>query len=106
MRKLSVEQKKRRDDIAGMLAVSQVELEQALAKHKAKIVEAQTFCAEVAGEIDSYITDKSEKWQEGETGQAFSEWKDSWENIEFDDPPELEGVASEILLALDEEPNT
>lgn len=106
MKGLTKDQLKRRDDIAGQLAVVQVELEQALAKFKAKVVEAQAFCQEVKDDIEAYITDRSDRWQEGERGQAYSEWRDAWENVEFGDVEELDEQAAETLLALDSEPNT
>ena len=47
--------------------------------------EARGFVADIVNEIDSYITEKSERWQEGDTGQAFSAWKDEWEALDLED---------------------
>jgi hypothetical protein len=46
--------------------------------------EARGFCEDIATEADGQIDDKSEKWQEGDKGQAAVAWKDAWEQIELD----------------------
>jgi hypothetical protein len=43
-----------------------------------------TFTAEIAGRADEDISGRSEKWQEGDAGQAAIEWKDEWENFDAD----------------------
>lgn len=43
-----------------------------------------TFIEETHGTLDEYYDSKSEKWQEGETGEQFYEWVQAWEDIELD----------------------
>ena len=43
------------------------------------VSDALEFAQEVATDIDDYIGDKSEKWQEGERGQAYIAWRDEWD---------------------------
>jgi uncharacterized protein YukE len=48
--------------------------------------ELRTFIGECAEEMSAYFDEKSEKWQEGEAGEAYAAWKDAWEAAaEFDD---------------------
>jgi hypothetical protein len=43
--------------------------------------EACAIMEDAASEAESYYDEKSEKWQEGERGQAYSEWKDRLREI-------------------------
>ena len=52
--------------------------------------EARGFVFDIANEIDSYMTEKSERWQEGDTGQAYQAWKDAWEALDLDDIEQME----------------
>lgn len=37
----------------------------------------------VAEEMDAYYSERSEKWQEGEAGEQYSSWKDTFESADF-----------------------
>ena len=54
--------------------------ESEIAEIKSKIGEAKQDAWEVlddaANQAESYYDERSEKWQEGDRGQAYSEWKD------------------------------
>lgn len=52
------------------------------------------FRDEIVGEMQEYIDERSEKWSEGDAGQAYTGWKDEWENFELDDiePAEIEAI--------------
>lgn len=54
-----------------------------------KIAEdAEGFVSDIVSSMDDYASEKSDKWQESDTGQAFEEWKSAWEGIAceaFDD---------------------
>lgn len=104
MKKLSKSQVEERGRHMAKLEETQVALEQAIAAYKAALVEAQQFCAGVAEEIRAYFDDKSEKWQEGERGQAYEEWATGWEGVEFPEVDEPSEQAAEVLGALEEEP--
>ncbi len=50
---------------------------------------ALEFTQDIAGQAQSDIGDKSERWQEGERGQAAVAWGEEWSNATFD-PIEVE----------------
>lgn len=47
--------------------------------------EARGIANDIASEIDAYISERSDKWQEGDTGQAYGAWKDAWEGLDLTD---------------------
>ena len=56
--------------------------------------EAGGFCEDIANEAESQIDDKSERWQQSETGQFAIAWKDAWHQISLDlEPVEIEWPA-------------
>src|SRR5262249_9050748 len=59
-----------------------------------KIEEATQWRTDIAAEMDEYLTERSEKWQESERGQAYQAWRDEYEEemdaIELDEPPDIE----------------
>lgn len=59
------------------------------------------FRDNIVAQISDYYDERTEKWQEGETGQQFTRWKDAWECEEFDDIEELEPI--EVGNAIDVE---
>lgn len=50
---------------------------------------ANEFIVEVTGDAENYYNDRTEKWQEGDAGQALETFRGTWENGEMD-PLELE----------------
>lgn len=50
-----------------------------------QLANAREFRDQVVGEIETYIEDKSERWQEGDTGSSWSSWKEEWEALDLDD---------------------
>lgn len=40
------------------------------------------LCADIAGEIRGYMEDRSEKWLEGDKGQAYESWASAFEQID------------------------
>lgn len=56
----------------------------ALETYNEAVAEARSFMEDVASERQLEWEDKSERWQEGERGQAAQEWISAWES----DPPE------------------
>lgn len=67
---------------------------------------------DIVSAMESYYDERSEKWQEGDAGNAYSEWKDQIDNaraafesemlFEIDSEPSFEPW-NEMLSALDEE---
>lgn len=58
------------------------------------ISDADAWREEINGEQEDYFADRSEKWQEGDAGQSYSAWKESWsvplELVEIEFPESLE----------------
>ncbi|MFP3443222.1 hypothetical protein R0K18_36360, partial [Pantoea sp. SIMBA_133] len=63
-----------------------------------QLEEARGFAEDMVSEIDSYMSDRSERWQDGDTGPAYSDWKSEWENVALD---ELEHVEVPELPSTD-----
>lgn len=66
----------------------------------------------IAGDIDNYMSDRSEKWSESDAAQSFEEWKGNWEEsfdeVTMEEPDEVEApedemTAAEALRDLEEE---
>lgn len=76
------------------VAVAFSELESLVDTFNAKITTANDFIGEVHSEQESFFDEKSEKWQEGDIGSAYTDWMSTWEleieAIELDNPGELE----------------
>lgn len=65
-------------------------LREEISTYNDSLSEAKDFMADIASDRDSEFSDKSERWQEGEKGQAAQEWYQEWENAELDEfDPEL-----------------
>lgn len=100
--KLDKQEIARRDELFGDLTDARAKLEDAVSVYNAEVLklrealdaklaaynevveEASGFAADIASAADGAIGDKSEKWQEGDRGQAATAWKDEWENASFD----------------------
>lgn len=79
----------KRDKLSGAISDFNVALETARAElrvavedYNETITEAKGFAEDKAREIEDAIDSKSEKWQEGEKGEAASAWKEAWEEID------------------------
>ncbi len=101
--KLTKVEIKRRDDYASELSELADKLSEAIDTFNQELVNARTpveaaveayntlleeakgFAFDIANQAENDISEKSEKWQEGERGEAANEWKDAWENIELDE---------------------
>lgn len=46
--------------------------------------QAAVFVQEIVDRADGEIDERSEKWQEGDNGQAAIAWKDEWDNFDGD----------------------
>jgi hypothetical protein len=60
------------------LAELRTALENAALAYNAARNELISFRDEIHDKIETYIGNKSDKWQEGERGAAFQEWCDAW----------------------------
>jgi uncharacterized coiled-coil DUF342 family protein len=59
-------------------------LEAAIEKYNELLEEARGFVEDIASTADGEIDDKSEKWQDGDKGQAAIAWKDAWEQADLE----------------------
>lgn len=75
---------------------------QAIADYNEVVTEADQWKTDVASQIDEYMSERSEKWQEGDRAQAYTDWKSAFEDasieemsveepdqIEIEEPQEL-----------------
>ena len=103
MSKLSKEQIARYEAFAKQLGDAKGELENAVLAFNDKIdeawadveaaqtamnevvQEANAFCQEVADEAQGEFDDRSEKWQEGERGEAVATWIEEWAGLELEE---------------------
>jgi uncharacterized protein YukE len=72
--------------------------------------EIEGFRDELVGDMENYYDERSEKWQEGDAGSSYQDWKGQWEALSVDEVPEvdhpdepqmdhadeLEGVSNEV----------
>jgi hypothetical protein len=127
--KLNKAKLEQRDDLAKRLGEAFAQIESEIASYRdeleklrgpiegsieaynAILAEAREFAEDIVTDASSAIEDKSEKWQEGERGQAAIAFRDAWEGLsledlelEWPDDVELEdpGHADEIYQALEE----
>jgi uncharacterized protein YukE len=124
VKKLSKDDKSRRDEIIGdfkrkwadvdeQAAVVQQEIDklnEKIALYNGVIDEAHGFRDDMISAMDDYIGERSEKWADGDAGQAYSSWYDEWQGF---DPVEVDAVEdfdleepdhADVLEALPEQP--
>lgn len=51
---------------------------------------ARDWQSDVVQQIDDYMGEKSEKWLDGDAGQAYQSWRDDIENETLDDIDQME----------------
>jgi hypothetical protein len=56
-------------------------VENALNLYNEIVQEARGFADDIANEHTDAFDDKSERWQDSETGEAVREWVDEWQNV-------------------------
>lgn len=94
-----------------LLSTARADVEEAMGRYNDALDEAKEFTDNVANEAQATIEEKSEKWQEGEKGQAAVEWQQLWSEIDLDhvdidfpDEIEFEVSHAEELETLAEAP--
>lgn len=74
--------------------------------------DAAMWRLEIVSDMSNYQSERSEKWMEGEAGQAYQEWIDEWEAAELESletpemPDELEYPHSDEIDNLSSEPGS
>jgi hypothetical protein len=119
---------KERDEIVERLRSRRRDLDEAIAKfndaaldawgkvdgcreaYNEAIGDANSWKAEVAGDIQEFIDGRSDKWRESDKGSAYEAWREAYEDetesVEIDQPEDLsldEDDAAENLERLPEE---
>jgi chromosome segregation ATPase len=83
------------DEFNAAVAPFREKLEAARDHYNEKVTDLRSVYGDIAGEARSYYSERSERWQESEAGQAYSEWVDRLDEIELEEielevPEELE----------------
>jgi hypothetical protein len=84
-------------------------VETAQTAHNESIDAANEWMGQIVSDIDEYMSGKSEKWQDGDAAQAYSEWKAAFEeDLEQEDMEQPEQIEieqpDELSLNSDEDP--
>jgi hypothetical protein len=83
----------------------------ALTEYNSVVAEMETFAEGIASEIEDFISEKSERWQEGERGQAVAAMLGEWQSADFTQPdayeelPEPEDDPADTLDGLPSDPD-
>ena len=73
---------------------------EAIAEYNAAISDAGTWAEEIAGEIQSYMDDRSDKWQGSDAADVYREWLEPYEGLSFQ---EVEDIAEvQEIVEIDE----
>lgn len=78
MNKLTVAQQNERLRIQALLNKKKELVEDAIAAYNEALVEAESFCSDIAERMSDYQSERTDKWQEGEKGDAYQTWMDEW----------------------------
>jgi tetratricopeptide (TPR) repeat protein len=91
------------------------EVEDALQAYNETLDPAREWVAGITGDIDVYVSERSEKWQEGEKAEAYESWKGDYESadssleeVSIEQPDQIEADIedhAQILYDLPEEPS-
>lgn len=73
------------------------ELEGAIDGYNEAVEAINDRYVEVLADIEAYVEQRTERWQEGDAGQRYSEWRDAIENakietIDVPDAPQFEAL--------------
>jgi uncharacterized coiled-coil DUF342 family protein len=104
MKKISKQQSEEKDTLVASLRdtesnINQMieeanEIIQKINEEKAKLQsvmsEVESWRDEVTTEIESYMEDRSEKWQESEAAERYNEWKTQFDDIPLEYSGEIE----------------
>jgi hypothetical protein len=96
MKKLSKHEVEAKDDLVSDFQKKSAEVErlwseyedavnalnEAISDLNSTVDDMNSFVQEVATQMEDFYDEKSEKWQQSDTGSAYSDWKSEWEQIE------------------------
>lgn len=106
--KLSKDHKKRRDEIVAALETKKQAITDAITAYNESLEDARDFLNnDLVGTFNDEFSERSEKWQGGDRGEATRTWIDELDGIasDFDDvdEPDIEDHIEKLNL-LEEEP--
>ena len=117
MKKLNETQAKKHDELFQALQTAQekiedieakinhlidTELTDAIAAFNARLHEAYQFHNEVVAIMDAYIETKDEAWAETDAGSQYIEWKDDWEQADFEQVPLVDEISVHDFQLVDQ----
>lgn len=59
-------------------------LAEPLSDYNGALNDLREFAQEIASDIQSYVDERSDRWQEGERGEAYRSWQGEWESYDYD----------------------
>jgi|SRR5215467_830978 len=78
----------------------------ALEAYNEAVDAANQWRGDIASDMQNYYDERSEKWQEGDKGSAYSDWKDEWseefDQVELDKPDAVECDPTDYAVVLRE----
>jgi hypothetical protein len=99
----------RLEEAAKAIADAQEALGNAVSTYNDVLSDAREFRDELVSDMDSFASERSDKWQESEAGQEYDAWKDEWEQLDLDDidpPEEYELEHADSLDQLNDQPGS
>lgn len=103
MKKLSKEQSERKAEIIDRLRECEGKVSGAIVEYNEAVADAESLRDEVSAEQEDYRANRSDKWSEGEAGQAYAEWADNWRDESFEEMNDIEEDHAERLESLADE---
>ena len=107
MKKLSKSALTERDEFVAQLSEKREEAEAALSaasdavsEYNKLIGEVEEWRDRIVGEMDDYISERSEKWAESEAASNYESWKSAFEDLDFS---KIDEVATDVDSSLEEE---
>lgn len=98
MTKLKKKQEKERDALVARLNEQAEAINAAITKYNETLAEAKEFAQGIVGEIEDYVSERSDAWHESDKASAVEDWKTAWEGIaDYDDVEEFENEAATAL---------
>lgn len=104
MQRLGKEQAQQKEALAAKLEAAATQVQAAIESYNAVLDEVRTFQEEVTNEAQGYFDDRSEKWQEGEKGEAYQAWVDEWYAADAEDIEVPEFGHADALRELPDQP--
>jgi hypothetical protein len=62
----------------------------AIDEYNGVVQDVVTYRDEIAQEMEDYYEERSERWQEGDAGQAYTNWMEAWTEVELDELEQVE----------------